>query len=73
MYWNLNTMNKAKAIKIFMVIVGVIIGLLIIAFMVLNHYIFDLDFIYVVGICILILILWIIINYVGIKIIMLKK
>ncbi|MBQ4570883.1 MAG: hypothetical protein IJB21_04250 [Bacilli bacterium] len=66
-------MNKAKAIKIFMVIVGVIIGLLIIAFMVLNHYIFDLDFIYVVGICILILILWIIINYVGIKIIMLKK
>lgn len=66
-------MNKAKAIKIFMIIAGVIIGLLIIAFMVLNHYIFDLDFIYVVCICILILILWIIINYIGIKIIMLKK
>lgn len=65
-------MNKAKAIKIFMIIVGVIIGLLIIAFMVLNHYIFDLKFIYVVGICLSILILWVIINYIGIKIIMLK-
>ena len=66
-------MNKAKLIKIFMIITGVTIGLLIITFMVLNKYIFDLDFIYVVGICILILILWIIINYIGIKIIMLKK
>ncbi len=66
-------MNKAKKIKIFMILVGVIAAMFVITFMILNHYIFDLKFVYVLGICLLILVLWIIINYIGIRIIISRK
>lgn len=66
-------MSKSKIIKIFMITVGGIIAALLIAFMILNHYIFDLDLIYVFGVCVLIIIFWVIVNYIGIKIILSKR
>ena len=65
-------MNKSKQIKLFMIITGIIIGIILVTFMILNHYLFKLDFLYSILCCFLIIIFWIFVNYIGIKLLLLN-
>lgn len=66
-------MNKSKKIKLFMIITGIIIGTILVTFMILNHYIFRFKFLLTLICCFLIIIVWVLINYIGIKIILYDK
>ena len=65
-------MNKTKKVKLFMIITGVIIGVILVLFMILNNYLFKLDFKWTLLCSFLIILFWIIINYIGIKILLRK-
>lgn len=65
-------MNKTKKVKLFMIITGVIIGVILVLFMILNNYLFKLDFKWTLLYSFLIILFWIIINYIGIKILLRK-
>ncbi len=65
-------MNKVKILKIFMIISGIVAGVTLISLMILNHYLWDLDLLSIIGICFATITLWIITNIIGIKIILNK-
>jgi hypothetical protein len=65
-------MNKAKKIKNYMIITGIVIGIILVVFMILNKYIFELDFIWSMLFCIAIILSWILLNIIGIKILLHK-
>lgn len=66
-------MNKSKKIKLFMIITGIIIGIILVTFMILNHYIFNFRFLLALLCCFIIIIIWVLVNYIGIKIILNDK
>ena len=66
-------MNKSKKVKLYMIITGIICGVMLVTFMILNHYIFDLNLLISLGCCFVIILLWILLNYIGIKIILFKN
>ena len=65
-------MNKVKILKIFMIISGIVAGVMLISLMILNHYLWDLDLLPIIGICFATIAIWIITNIIGIKIILYK-
>ena len=65
-------MNKEKKIKISMITTGIITAICLITFMILNHYVLQLDFIYSLLCSFGIILLWILINYLFITL-MIKK
>ena len=65
-------MNKEKKIKILMITTGIITAICLIAFMILNHYVLHLDFIYSLLCSFGIILVWILINYLFITL-MIKK
>ena len=65
-------MNKEKKIKILMITSGIITAICLITFMILNHYVLQLDFTYSLLCSFGIILVWILINYLFIAL-MIKK
>jgi hypothetical protein len=65
-------MNKEKKIKILMITSGIITAVCLITFMILNHYVLHLDFLYSLLCSFSIILIWIFINYLVITL-MIKK
>lgn len=65
-------MNKEKKIKILMITSGIITAVCLITFMILNHYVLHLAFLYSLLCSFGIILIWIFINYLVITL-MIKK
>lgn len=63
-------MNKSKNVKIYMIVTGIICAIILVTFMILNHYIFHFDLLLSIGLCFVSILLWILLNYLGINIIL---
>lgn len=65
-------MNRAKLVKTYMIVSGIVTGIILITLMILNFFLWDLDLLPIIGMCFATITLWIIANIIGIKIILNK-